>query len=119
MRSYTWFDAVCEPWLPPNAQPPEPKHPFLSGPKTLQHNVLVHPFATRHEITWSYLDTLDTDPEVAEKLAAESGRGKETMNGEFVRNMKAGDSVVLWARARFPGWENVVHDAEVKVFWAV
>lgn len=41
------------------------------------------------------------------------------MNGEFVRQMEVGDSVALWARVRFASWKNEVHDAEVKVFWAV
>lgn len=56
---------------------------------------------------------------MAKRLATELGRGAATMNGKFVRQMEVGDSVALWARTRFPGWRNNVHDTEVKVFWAV
>jgi hypothetical protein len=118
-HSYTWFDAVREPWYPPDRQPLEPAHPLLPQPNTLQCNALAFGGPITHEITWSYLDSLDADSDRARQLAESSGRGRETMNGEFVRQMKVGDSVALWAKARFPGWENNVHNAEVKVFWAV
>ncbi|KAK2762151.1 hypothetical protein FQN54_001159 [Arachnomyces sp. PD_36] len=117
-QSYTWFDVTREPWSPPQEKG-ELKHSFLPGPKTLQKNVTAKGEATKHEITWNYWDSLDPDSEEAEEQAKKLGRGRATMNGEFVREMEVGDSVVLWARARFPGWRNTVHKAEIKLFWAV
>ena len=37
---------------------------------------------------------------------------------ELLRSIKAGDSIVLWARALYPGWENRVYDASIEV-WCV
>ncbi|KIH93717.1 hypothetical protein SPBR_04257 [Sporothrix brasiliensis 5110] len=47
------------------------------------------------------------------------GRGAETGDGAFVRNLRVGDVVTLWAKARFPGWVNIVQRAQIDVYWAV
>jgi len=73
----------------------------------------------RHVVTWKYDDNI-TDPDSIEGKELEArGRGRETGNGDFVRGMKIGDAVTVWAKARFGGWHNEVEGVEVKVFWAV
>jgi hypothetical protein len=47
------------------------------------------------------------------------GRGSETGNGDFVRSLQIGDVVTVWARARFPGWANLVEELRVDMYWAV
>jgi hypothetical protein len=49
----------------------------------------------------------------------EQGRGRDTGTGEFVRNLKLGDVVTVWAKARFPQWVNVVEQVKIDVYWAV
>ena len=70
------------------------------------------------EIVWKWDD--DIQPKSAEAQALEDrGRGIETGNGKFVRSLKVGDIVTVWARSRFPGWVNFVESVEIDVFWAV
>ena len=85
----------------------------------LQSNLVATAETQPHEITWHYFDSIDPDSVEAEAIHLSKGRGRATLDGSFVRNMEVGDSVVLWARARFPGWENHVKVAAVRVFWAV
>ena len=40
------------------------------------------------------------------------------INHELLQEVEAGDSVVLWARATFPGWENRVYGASIEV-WCI
>ncbi|OTB07421.1 hypothetical protein M426DRAFT_318108 [Hypoxylon sp. CI-4A] len=70
-----------------------------------------------HHIEWSWDDDIDPTSLEAQGLD-ESGRGTATGNGEFVRNLKWGDMITVWGRARFPGWSNRVKKVEVKVYWA-
>jgi hypothetical protein len=49
----------------------------------------------------------------------EQGRGRASLNGEFVRNLRVGDLITVWAKARFGGWANIVTDVKVDVYWAV
>jgi hypothetical protein len=70
-------------------------------------------------IIWSRDDDI-TNPESSEATELEKiGRGKLTGNGEFVRNMRVGDVVTIWAKARFGGWYNNVDDLQIDVYWAV
>jgi hypothetical protein len=55
----------------------------------------------------------------AEGRASKDGRGVDSMNGELVKNLEIGDSISLYARSRFPGWENHVKRAEIRIYWAV
>ena len=47
------------------------------------------------------------------------GRGSETGDGSFVRDLRVGDVVTVWAKARYPGWVNTVRRVQVDVYWAV
>ena len=71
-----------------------------------------------HTITWSWLDDIDPKSDEADDLVL-FGRGKETGDGEFVRNLKVGDVITVWAKTRFPGWVNNVYSVKVDVYWAV
>ncbi len=93
-------------------------HPFLSHGKTIQRNRHAVSAPRDYEIVWRWDDDIQPDSEEAEELDA-NGRGMETGNGEFVRSLKVGDIVTVWARARFPGWVNAVEKVEVDVYWAV
>lgn len=85
---------------------------------TVQFNRTAAAVTQDHQVVWSYLDNVGpTSPGVQD--LRDVGRGEETGDGEFVRNLKVGDVVTLWAHARFPGWENRVLRAQVDVYWAV
>ncbi|KAF7546056.1 hypothetical protein G7Z17_g8701 [Cylindrodendrum hubeiense] len=96
------------------------KHP-LSGNPTLE--IQRNKSATRapqdHVVTWSYLDDIRGDSEEAIKIDEQQGRGRETLDGSFVRNLKMGDVITIWAKARFPGWANTIEKVKLDVYWAV
>ncbi|KAI9706559.1 MAG: hypothetical protein M1836_003566 [Candelina mexicana] len=96
----------------------ESLHPFLPPPTRVQSNLHAHGRTKAHTVTWSYTDGIDADCPEADEAAA-MGRGKESLDGTFVRRLRTGDCVTLWARARFPGWRNTVAKAKVQVYWAV
>ncbi|KAF8647546.1 hypothetical protein AX16_006635 [Volvariella volvacea WC 439] len=49
-----------------------------------------------------------------------NGAGNGSKRGaKFVESLKGGDRIALVARARFPGWENVVSEAILETFYSV
>lgn len=92
--------------------------PFLPSDTTLQKNAMAIKYTTKHAVVWHFLDSFDKESAVAIE-AGKLGRGPGTLDGKFVRNMQVGDCITLWARARFPGWENCVKKAKITVYWAV
>ena len=120
------LEQVDPPFLPPigdgenvpNWQRNGLAHPYLPHDKTLQRNLTATSEFTDHEITLRWDDDVNPESEKGLQLQKE-GHGKELLNGEMVRNLKVGDVVTVWARARFPGWCNIVEKCEVKVYWAV
>lgn len=89
-----------------------------ASPLRLQSNVQSQRNATEHTVVWRSTD--DVDPDSIEGNDLEKlGRGRQTENGQFVRNMRRGDVVTLRAHARFPGWRNDVESAEVDVYFVV
>lgn len=85
----------------------------------IQLNKLADRTSCHHRVEWRADDDIVPDtPDAEEKLAA-IGRGPSTGDGEFVRNLKLGDVITVWGRARYPGWANHVERVEVRVFWAV
>ncbi|KAI1760298.1 hypothetical protein GGR53DRAFT_510449 [Hypoxylon sp. FL1150] len=86
----------------------------------IQRNKLADKSWQHHHVEWSWDDKVDptnTDSPAARELDS-AGRGIGTGNGEFVRNLKYGDMITVWARARFGGWANNIQKVEVKVYWA-
>lgn len=89
---------------------------------TADHLIQANKHASRemnhHHVEWSWDDQVDPDSVEAMKLK-DIGRGPATANGEFVRNLKIGDMITVWARSRFPGWTNKIQKVEVRVYWAI
>ena len=50
--------------------------------------------------------------------APENYRCELGTDHELLRQVESGDSIVLWARAMYPGWENRVYKAMIEV-WCV
>lgn len=97
-----------------------PDHPLLLPSKTkLQVNPKRVGQTQNHSITWRYTDDIESDSPEAFEIDRMKGRGRETLDGRVVRGLDIGDSIAVWARARFPGWQNHVHWASVRVFWAL
>jgi hypothetical protein len=71
-----------------------------------------------HVITWAHDDCIDPLSSEGDQLE-QDGRGRHTGNGNFVRNLRVGDIITIWARARFPGWTNEVKAVKIDVYWAV
>lgn len=92
--------------------------PFLPEPTKLQCNRTATINSTDYHIVWHYLDGIAADSPEAEQIERETGRGRATLDGSAVRNMKVGDEVSVWLRARFAGWRNHVDKMSVRVFWA-
>lgn len=91
--------------------------------RSTKNEILRNRTATRavsdREVTWRWTDDLSRDSEEAIRLDEEEGRGRDTMNGEFVRGLKFGDVVTVWAKARFPLWVNHVEKVKIDIYWAV
>ncbi|TDZ35950.1 hypothetical protein C8035_v008375 [Colletotrichum spinosum] len=71
-----------------------------------------------HEVVWSWEDDILPDSLDADRLE-EVGRGRGTGTGRFVRNLKLGDVVTVWGKARFGGWANYVESVKVEIYWAI
>ncbi|KAJ5732035.1 hypothetical protein N7493_003516 [Penicillium malachiteum] len=72
-----------------------------------------------HTIVWHCRDCIGPESHEAYYIERKEGRGRLTLDGRYVRELEIGDSIALWAKARFPGWVNNVYKASVRVFWAV
>ncbi|KAI2634958.1 hypothetical protein GGS26DRAFT_551947 [Hypomontagnella submonticulosa] len=83
----------------------------------IQRNKHAEKGMQHHHVEWSWDDDIDPESLEADTLV-EAGRGAGTGNGEFVRNLKLGDMITVWGRARFPAWTNNIQRVEVKVYWA-
>jgi hypothetical protein len=92
---------------------------MLPGRNMLQCNVVADSTSKEHVVEWRWTDNVDPDSPAAEELRSETGRGVETADGKFVRGLKLGDVVTVWAKSRFPGWVNHVESVKVDVFWAI
>lgn len=93
-------------------------HPFLPPPTKLQSNITAGKEVKKHVIKWAFDDCIDPDAAEGEALERQ-GRGRESGTGAYVRGLKLGDIVTVWARARFPGWMNAVEEVKIDVYWAV
>ncbi|KAJ9242569.1 hypothetical protein DTO280E4_3776 [Paecilomyces variotii] len=127
--SYSWFDAFIisadsaeresseERPLEARIKPGEPY--FIPTGNKLQSNVVARDEVEHHHIVWHHEDSTHADSPEAWDTELFQGRGRGTLDGSAVREMKIGDSVSVWARARFPGWSNHVERLSVRVYWSV
>lgn len=120
-------DDLPEPYLPlyslrsiyPSVEPDRPEfhHDLLPSPQfTIQRNKTATRMDTTHRIVWSWTDHVNAP--TAEKLDVD-GRGRETGDGAFVRDLKLGDVVTVWAKTRFASWVNHVESVKLDVYWAL
>jgi hypothetical protein len=94
-------------------------HPLLWDMFTcIQKNLAATEEFKEHKIVWSCTDNVDPDSLDGKELDSQ-GRGRATATGEYVRNMKVGDVVTVWGKARFPGWANFVETVKIDIYWAV
>lgn len=120
-------EVLPKPYLPlyalrpiyPSVEPdfPDFHHELLPSPQfTIQRNKTATNEATTHKVVWSWTD--DVKPPTAQQLD-EVGRGEETGDGAFVRDLKLGDVVTVWAKTRFGGWANHVDSVKLDIYWAL
>lgn len=94
------------------------EHPLLPTLDCLQKNRTSTKEAEEYKIVWTCHDNVDPDS-LEGKALEDQGRGRNTANGQFVRDMKVGDIVTVWGKARFPGWVNMIETVRIDVYWAV
>ncbi|KAI9046928.1 hypothetical protein LZ554_009005 [Drepanopeziza brunnea f. sp. 'monogermtubi'] len=102
-----------------SSSPDRFEHPLMPTMKSLQKNLTATRQSQEHKITWSFQDNIVNPDSVAGTDLESQGRGSETANGAFVKDMKVGDMVTVWAKARFPGWVNIVESVKIDVYYAV
>jgi hypothetical protein len=142
--SWTWFEAGLERWTKkpgddsPDAQDqpslvledlstiyppviPESEtthkfdHPLLAVENLkIQCNKTAVREILEHRVEWSYTDEVNFESKLAD-----IGRGTETGDGNFVRELQLGDIVTVWGKNRFPGWANYVESVKIEVYWVV
>ncbi|KAH7925672.1 hypothetical protein BV22DRAFT_1033714 [Leucogyrophana mollusca] len=92
-------------------------HPLLPPPTHLQRNVHAKNKIHHHTVTWHYRDTI-AEGSPAALAAEERGQGWKSLDGNFIRSLKAGDCITLWMRARFPTRRLDITKASITVYWA-
>lgn len=93
-------------------------HDLLPSDHRIQSNKTGRGENATYKIEWRWTD--DTDPTSAGADGLEQvGRGRATGTGEFVRDLKLGDVVTVWGKARFPAWQNHIKEVTLDVYWAV
>lgn len=93
-------------------------HPLMPSTNHIQRNVTANKETQTHTISWRFDDNVGQEDMKANELDVQ-GRGPASMNGEYVRDLKIGDVVTVWAKARFPMWVNTVEEVRIDVYWAV
>ncbi|KAI6160981.1 hypothetical protein EDD17DRAFT_1482318 [Pisolithus thermaeus] len=122
-ESYTWWDASVEtaqPEITGNTEiswPSSLRRPPLPNERSLQRNLHAVEETQHHTVEWSYADTVPSTTDQQDLY--NRGRGPLSADGRFVRNLKVGDCIALWASARFPGWEMHAEKAKISVYWAI
>ncbi|OAA60388.1 hypothetical protein SPI_05512 [Niveomyces insectorum RCEF 264] len=108
---------------------PQFHFPLLPDAHRLQTNRVGDPRWKESTIVWSWTDAHEwqavqhgdaaTAANPDDDALEAQGRGAATGDGQFVRDLRVGDVVTVWAKARFPGWANTVQRVKVDVYWAV
>ncbi|KAJ7184792.1 hypothetical protein C8R46DRAFT_863046, partial [Mycena filopes] len=123
-HGHTWFDAaVLHPTSPDTSALTPATLPWMNDAVAVtgalsegaelwavQRNVCASREVRTHSVVW------DADgacvPEPGIDSGAGDGRG-------FVRGLAAGDRIVVFARAKYPQWVNIVHSVEVTAYYAL
>lgn len=92
-------------------------HTDSPGDRALQINKRADRNSRTHTVVWNWDDGIEPGSARADDELVKRGRGRATAQGEFVRSLKAGDMITVWAKARFPGWANHVDSIKVDVYW--
>ncbi|KAI5984742.1 hypothetical protein EDC04DRAFT_3149938 [Pisolithus marmoratus] len=95
----------------------EQVRPHIPAGRVLQRNLHAVYETRHHTVEQSHVDGV-TSVE-AQRALENRGRGWLSADGNFVRNLKVGDCIVLWISARFPGWAMHAEKAKISVYWAV
>jgi hypothetical protein len=93
-------------------------HPGQPWGGRLQSSQTANSYIKEHAITWASNDSIDPNSSEGAQLERE-GRGRCTGNGDFVRNLKFGDIITIWAKARFSEWTSTVQEVKIDVYWAI
>ncbi|KAL9019625.1 MAG: hypothetical protein Q9185_003090 [Variospora sp. 1 TL-2023] len=106
----------------------KPSLAAMTRQNVVQQNYQGDAINRQHVVTWRYDDTRDMDSREGDEILTETGSHS---NGDFVRRLESGESIILWARARgrprnliydkageYP-CINVVDRVRIHVFWAV
>jgi hypothetical protein len=106
---------------PPPVEPYELNHELHpSKQHTVQINKKAVGSPSKHRVEWSYLGASGSggsDPNASG--LRETGTITPAAGAKFVRALRLGDVVTLWAHARFGSWRNKVHSARVDIYWAI
>lgn len=71
-----------------------------------------------HVVEWAWTDDINPESDGGMELKAK-GRGRGTGDGHFVRDLKLGDVITIWGKAKFPAWVNHIEKVKIDVYWAV
>lgn len=99
MHSFTWFDAGI--W----------RNGSVIRRRLLTNNIRAKAKPTMHEISW------DVDHGSLGGDSRAHGKREQEQVKDFLKELRAGDKVVLILRAIYQGWINMVHRAEMKFFY--
>jgi ankyrin repeat protein len=117
-HSYTWFEASRE----PKQGTTMAKALHLSGPEIVK-NVRASREWKRHHVFWpeSLVRAFDCDGASDNKQQNATEFYVDPVDNppillKWIREIKPGDRVCVHMRARFPGWQNYVSQAEVTVY---
>jgi hypothetical protein len=69
-------------------------------------------------VEWSWTDDINPESDGGQELKNQ-GRGRATGDGTFVRDLKMGDVITIWGKAKFPAWQNNIEKVRIDVYWAV
>ncbi|KAK3396010.1 hypothetical protein B0T20DRAFT_501226 [Sordaria brevicollis] len=104
-----------------------PLHP--EPDKMIQCNMVANNQFHQYEVEWKWTDDttsadfIDTgygcEQDMLPNPLPNLGRGQATGDGKFVRDLKLGDVVTVWAKARYGGWANYIKRVQVDVYWVV
>jgi hypothetical protein len=93
-------------------------HPLMPDNDFIQKNLTATKDSQENIIEWRYDD--DTDPESLDAQELDNqGRGTASKTGEYIRNLKIGDVITVWAKARFAMWVNTIEEVKIDIYWAV